>query len=60
MKYEVSISQNTEHTSRAILLRQMKRANNARCPKYMASYRTHNITELESLFADMRNIDCIE
>jgi hypothetical protein len=43
-----------------MLPRQMKRANYTRCPQYMAANRDNDITELESLSADMRNIDCVE
>src|SRR5438874_7578762 len=38
----------------------MKRANDARCSQNMASYRANHFTELESLSADMRDIDSIE
>ncbi len=42
------------------LLRQMKRANNARCPQYMALYGAHNLTECETWATDMRYIRGIE
>jgi hypothetical protein len=42
------------------LLRQMKRTNDTRCSQYMASYRAHDITEFETLCADMGYIRGIE
>ena len=43
-----------------VLLRQMKRANNARCPQYMALYGAHNLTECETWSTDMRYIHGID
>jgi len=43
-----------------VLQGQMKCANNAGCPQYMASYPVHDLIKLECLSAEMRDIDGIE